>query len=136
MPMYDFHCPNCRKVSAVFRKIIHRDRTHMCGTCGTVTCRRISAPRVVTDIPGYSCPITGKWVEGRQAHRENLAQHGCRVLETGEAEAAAAYRRKSEEALERSIDETVEREIHSMTPEKRHALAADLEHFSADITRS
>lgn len=135
MPMYDFRCMGCRRTTAVFRKIVHRDLLHTCEVCGSQAQRVLSAPRVVADYAGYSCPITGKWVEGRKAHRENLARHGCRILEPGEREAASRYRQSQEEALEISIGNTVEAEIHAMPAEKRDALAADLEHFSATPVR-
>lgn len=136
MPMYDFHCKACRKTVPLFRKIINRDQPAICGSCGGDLERRIAAPRIVADYAGYSCPITGAWVEGRKSHRENLAKHGCRVLEPGEREAAERYRAKRDADLERSIGDTVEAEIHNMTPAKRDALAADLEHFSADVVRN
>lgn len=43
-------------------------------------------PQISKDYEGYNCPITGKRVEGRKAHRENLEKHGCRLFETGERE--------------------------------------------------
>ena len=42
------------------------------------------APAVWKDIGGYSCPITGREIGSRSTHRENLRQHGCRVLEPDE----------------------------------------------------
>lgn len=39
---------------------------------------------ISSDIAGYTCPVTGKWVEGRRAHRDNLKRRGCRLLEPGE----------------------------------------------------
>lgn len=50
--------------------------------------RRVSgsAAQISEDYKGYTCPITGDWVEGRRAHRENLKKHGCRVFEKGERE--------------------------------------------------
>lgn len=135
MPMYDFYCPQCDRCEPVFRKIVNRDLAQSCSRCGNPSERQISAPRIVADYAPYTCPITGTWIEGRKAHRENLAKHGCRILETGEREAAASYRRRMDEALERSIEDTVEAEIHNMTPAKRDALSADLEHFSAEAIR-
>jgi len=55
---------------------------------------------VVSDYSGYECPVTGKWIEGRAAHRENLKQTGCRLLEKGEAE--QSHRRRQENLEESS----------------------------------
>jgi hypothetical protein len=43
-------------------------------------------PQVSGDFAAYDCPITGKSIEGRVAHEENLRRHDCRILETGEKE--------------------------------------------------
>ncbi|HEY6018995.1 MAG TPA: hypothetical protein VIY48_03615, partial [Candidatus Paceibacterota bacterium] len=63
--------------------------------CGSPARRVISAPLFSVDQTGYDCPITGKWISSKREHRENLAQHGCRVLEDGETQASIA-RRKAE----------------------------------------
>ncbi len=135
MPMYDHHCPECGQNSTLWLKIAQLEETQLCRVCATPLQRRISAPRVLGDYSGYSCPITGKWIEGRRAHAENLAKHGCRVMESGEYEDAARFRRDSERRLDAAIERTVEEEIYKMPAEKRDALAADLTHFSADVVR-
>lgn len=43
-----------------------------------------AAPMVIGDFTPYDCPITGKMIEGRRAHEENLKRHDCRILEPGE----------------------------------------------------
>ncbi len=43
-------------------------------------------PRVIGDYAAYECPVTGKMIEGRRAHQENLNRHDCRILERGEKE--------------------------------------------------
>lgn len=45
-----------------------------------------NGPMISPDIAPYSCPITGKVIDGRMEHRENLARHDCRILEKGEVE--------------------------------------------------
>lgn len=42
--------------------------------------------QILRDIDGYTCPVSGKWIEGRAAHRENLKRTGCRIFEPGERE--------------------------------------------------
>ena len=46
----------------------------------------LPSPRVASDYEAYECPVTGKEIDGRRAHNENLKATGCRVLETGEHE--------------------------------------------------
>lgn len=42
------------------------------------------APTVLSDIPGYVSPATGKWVEGRVARKEDLKKAGCREIDPQE----------------------------------------------------
>lgn len=70
--------------------------------------------QVQSDINGYTCPVTGKWVDGRRDHRENLKRTGCRILETGEKERFVRDRpkeidRSSEKAADFLSDRIVER---------------------------
>jgi hypothetical protein len=78
----------------------------------------LSAPHIVMDYAGYSCPVTGEWVEGKAAHRENLARQDCRILEPGETEASRRTMRQSEADLDRSLDETADRILASLPSEK------------------
>lgn len=68
-------------------------------------------PRIhlALDYKAYSCPVTGKPVEGRRAHQENLKRTGCRLLERGEKEQNMRERAESDRKLERTIDAAVER---------------------------
>ena len=62
-------------------------------------------PMIGGDYKGYSCPVTGKWVEGKRAHAENLKQTGCRLLEKGEKEhLAKTQQREAKETAERTAD--------------------------------
>jgi putative FmdB family regulatory protein len=135
MPLYDYRCPNCECRFELFRSIADSDLPETC-CCGAVAERQISAPRVRGDIPAYDCPVTGKRIEGRKAHRENLARTGSRVFEPGEREAAARRRKASDEALERSVGDTVEAAIHQMPSRERDYLAAELQSgVSVDLIR-
>ena len=42
----------------------------------------VCAPLYTPDTPGYASPITGEWIEGRKARREDLKKHGC--IEAGD----------------------------------------------------
>jgi hypothetical protein len=88
------------------------------------------------DYPGYSCPVTGQWVEGRAAHRENLKRQGCRVLESGETEASRRAMRQSEEALDKSLDETADRMLASLpSHEVEHLCNAVADGMTATVER-
>lgn len=72
--------------------------------------RRPDAPFVQGDYEGYQSPITGEWIEGRRAHREDLKRHGCRVYEGRESEQRVANRARAEQ--DRRIDQVAERAAH------------------------
>lgn len=137
MPLYAYRCPSCKHRADVFKRIVNLDRPESClkGCTGEME-RQISAPRIIGDYEGYDCPVTGKRIEGRKAHRENLARQGCRILEPGEKEAVARNRARADKELEAAVDATVEQEIHSMSADKRDRLAAELQHgVSVDVVR-
>lgn len=59
-------------------------------------------PHLVSDYEAYECPVTGKMIEGRAAHRENLKRTGCRLFEPGEREQYIKNEsRRREETAER-----------------------------------
>lgn len=63
--------------------------------------------RLVTqsDYEAYECPVTGKMIEGKAAHQENLKRTGCRILEPGEMEQA---KRNGKKIREESVDKIVD----------------------------
>lgn len=71
------------------------------------------------DLPGYHSPVTGKWVEGRKARREDLLRTGSRPWE-----GLAAERKEAERAnagKERQLDNLAEKMAHrawDMAPER------------------
>lgn len=136
MPFYTYRCLECGYKDFVLRKIDDRDKDRpRCPAHGEMS-RIIEAPRIAPDYPGYTCPITGTWIEGRRAHEENLARHGCRVLEPGESNEVDKRRKAADEALDKSIEATVEQTIHEMPVRKREQLAAELQSgISADVVR-
>jgi hypothetical protein len=62
------------------------------------------------DLPGYASPITGEWIEGRRARRDDLKRHGCRPYEGREQEEKVAARARAEQ--ERKIDSLAEKMAH------------------------
>jgi hypothetical protein len=98
--------------------------------------REIAAPMVLGDYAGYECPRTGRWIEGRKAHQENLKRLGCRVLEPGEKEDFDRNKKAEELAFTAKIEGTVESLIHEMPIEKREALVKDIQNgASVDVIR-
>ncbi len=128
MPMYDYRC-GCGKRFTKMVKLtdFQSPQFHECGSNEPAQ-KLISAPAVRGDYPGYDCPVTGKWIEGRKAHQENLKRTGCRLYEPGETSAYQQQVRKDDEALEASIEATADQLITSLPVEKRDRLAAEMEH--------
>ena len=98
--------------------------------------RQISAPTVIGDYAGYTCPVSGRWIEGRKAHTENLRRTGSRLFEPGEREAYSAARAKDDQILEAKIERTADEFIAKLPGEKRDRLAAEMENgLDVQLTR-
>lgn len=126
MPTYDYECPKCERRY----EIVHRmsdEAPRFCPADEYPMRRLISAPRVQGDYPGYQCPATGKWIEGRRAHEENLRRQGCHVRETGEGEALARRRAEADRELERIAEAEAVHFVNTAPPEKVAVLAGELE---------
>lgn len=84
MPRYAYRCP-CGLVAHEFNTIAERDSGPRC--CGTVMTRVIEAPQIQAQIlgggalPGYECPVTGRYVTSRRERRNIMAEHG--LVEAG-----------------------------------------------------
>ena len=126
MPTYTFRCRDCGQVFDKFLKLADYEAPQVC-SCGAVAERKICAPAIRADYPGYSCPVTGKWIEGRRAHTENLAQQGCRVFEPGEKEALIRRKAAEEERFEKSLDETTESLLANLPSRKMEKLVGEIE---------
>lgn len=130
MPLYDFECETGHRFE---RQVPLKDfeATQYCD-CLAPAKRLISTPRFSVEQVGYSCPVTGKWVNSGREHRENLKRHNCRVLETGEKEAAAAFRKRADDEFDKKVEATVEKEIETMPSEKKEKLYSELTRGGAD----
>lgn len=131
MPLYDFECTEGHCFERMVR-LKDFEAEQFC-SCNAPAKRLISAPMIQVESVGYNCPVTGDWIGSKRAHNDNLAKHGCRVLESGEKEAAAAYRQKAEAEFDRKIEDTVEREIEAMPSAKKEALANELTRGKVDL---
>jgi hypothetical protein len=63
-----------------------------------------TGPIILADYGAYDCPVTGKMVEGRHAHSENLKRQGCRLLEKGETREQG---RRVEESFQAGLDQVL-----------------------------
>jgi hypothetical protein len=66
---------------------------------------------IMADLPGYVSPVSGKWVEGRKARRDDLARTHSRPYEGREQEQKEIerQRRYDEARQEKRIDESANR---------------------------
>ena len=86
------------------RKIAEMQQAELC-ECGNFAQKVILRGNILPDLPGYECPITGKWIEGRRAHTENLKRHGCRVYEAGETKEFIKNKpKRDEQAVDKMLD--------------------------------
>jgi len=127
MPLYDYECKACRRVVEVVVKLSELDFQQTCRMCSKPMQRLMSAPNIQMDLPGYNCPVSGKWVEGRAAHRANLAKHGCRVLEAGEKTQAEKRRAEADKQLEDKMATTMARAVEALPQDKKQRLCQEME---------
>lgn len=125
MPIYEYKCA-CGKRFDRYLRLADYAEPQIC-ECGQIAAKQLSAPAVQGDFAGYTCPITGKWIEGRRAHNENLARHGCRVLETGETAQAKLNAAAAEDALVERFAETAVSIVEQMSSAKREQLGRELQ---------
>lgn len=62
------------------------------------------------DLPGYESPVSGQWIEGRKARREDLLRTHSRPWEGREQELKQANRIVAER--ERKLDQLAEKIAH------------------------
>lgn len=129
MPLYTYRCA-CGHTERAMVRIAERDDTRYCthAPLPTPMERVFEAPMVGPDYAAYDCPVTGRMIEGRRAHRENLKRHGARVAEPGERQEAQARAKAEEESLIARVGESVEADIAALPAEKRERLGAEMEH--------
>lgn len=138
MPVYDYRCATCGRGREVILRLAELDSAVVnCQNCQFPMNRQISAPAIVADYPGYTSPTTGRWIEGRQAHREELARTGCRVFESGEKEEFLRRKAQREREFDKAIDETADELLATMPSDKRDKLTAELDNgLDVQVTRT
>lgn len=86
--------------------------------------RRGDLHQVIPDTPGYYSPVTGKWIEGKKARRDDLARTGSRPWEGMEQEQKEAARRKAyeDQKADKMLDKSVRQAWYQLDPRKREKL--------------
>ena len=107
MPVYEYHCDSCRKNFTAYKKLANY-REPQLHTCGALGVKVISKPMVAVDYPAYESPASGRRIEGKKAHLEELARTGCRLLEPGERQDAEKKRAVEDRKLDKIVDTTVD----------------------------
>ena len=126
MPLYTYKCPCCQRTFDRFLKLAEYDLAQVCD-CGKAAIKQLAAPAVRGDYAGYSCPVTGAWIEGRRAHEENLRRHGCRVLEPGETAETKRHHALEEQKFDQEVEKTAEQFIASLPSQKLDQLASEMQ---------
>ncbi len=108
MPIYEYRCPTCGDKFTGFKKLENYREPQPCA-CGAIAEKVISKPMVAVDYPAYQSPASGKWVEGRKAHIEDLKRSGCRIFEPGEREDAKRRTAADEKQMDTFIDNSVDK---------------------------
>lgn len=120
MPIYTYHCIRCDRVEEAYRSISNRHDAPEC--CGEKTQIHIVAPAVQPDIPGYESPVTGKWVEGKSARREDLRRTGCRPYDPEERKDAKRWHAENEKVMDAKLEASAWKAWYSMSPDKRRRM--------------
>jgi putative FmdB family regulatory protein len=113
MPIYAYRCPTCEVDFEVYRSIAQMRQRELHEPCSKLAYKVITAaPMMGTDYAGYDCPISGKRIEGRRAHIENLKRHNCRLYEAGETQEFIKRKAaRDDEATNRLLDRILPQSI-------------------------
>lgn len=126
MPLYTYACDGTGKLFDRFLKLENYKEPQVC-KCGSSASKQLAAPYVRGDYEPYECPVSGKMIEGRKAHEENLKRTGCRILEPGEIKDNKRNQAQAEASFEASVEETIEEVVAQLPTEKKVKLAAEIE---------
>lgn len=133
MPTYSYRCPSCQAFRYIVKSLAKLNQPECCfNACEGMMERQISAPAIRGDYAGYNCPVTGKWIEGRRAHEENLKEQGCRVFEPGERNANEQHRRHDDAQLDKQVEQTAGEFVAKLDGDARDQLGKALEQ-GADV---
>lgn len=122
MPIYEAMC-ECGHGEDYYATVDERHVTPWC--CGKPMHKVIlSASMVAGDLPSYTSPIDGKWVDGRRQRNEDLKRAGCRPWEglDQEKKEAAKQEKYAEAKLDASLTKSVSETFYQLPPSKREIL--------------
>jgi putative FmdB family regulatory protein len=113
MPLYEYMCPQCEKSFTVFKKLVDylTPAEHSCGTEGL---RIISRPMIAVDYPAYISPASGRLIQGKKQHEDELKRTGCRLLEPGERNDMERRKKEADVKEDKMIDTMVEKTFTEM----------------------
>jgi hypothetical protein len=120
MPMYDYQCQHCGNHEVAYRHISGRHEGPMC--CENGMALVILPALVAPDLPGYESPVTGKWIEGRAARREDLKRSGCRPYEEGERQEYLRQKSHSEKVNDKKLFDALATTYYALPESKRRVL--------------
>lgn len=81
-------------------------------------------PLIFGDTPSYQSPITGLWVDGRVARREDMKRSGSRPWEglAQEKKESARQNQYAEQRLDASLTKSASEAFYQLPPSKRNLL--------------
>lgn len=130
MPCYEYACANGH-IFDRFLPLARYAEPQTC-ECGAASQKRLTAPLIVQDLPGYQSPVDGRWVEGRRARREDLARNNCVPYEPSMKDEQRRRQAQADEKLGRDIEHHFDAEVSRMPARKKELLEQELR-SGADI---
>lgn len=138
MPIYAYLCEKGHHFDR-FLPLARYAEPQTC-ECGASSTKRLTAPLVIADLPGYQSPVDGRWVEGKRARREDLARNNCVPYEPSMKDEQQRRQKQADEKLGHDIEHHFDAEVSRMPARKRELLeqelrsGADLEYTRSSVT--
>lgn len=134
MPLYDFKCTDGHGFER-FLPLSEYDTPQKC-ECGADAVKQLSAPMVLGDLPGYTSPVDGRWVEGRTARREDLRRTGCVPWEPGMRQDSERKSSEKDNRFEETLESVVSTELAQLPARSRESLEKEVQAgASAEVVR-
>lgn len=124
MPIYAYRCHQGHHFDR-YLPLARYAEPQVC-ECGAASEKRITAPLVVCDLPGYRSPVDGRWVEGRRARREDLARNNCVPYEPSMKGEYMKRIEQDDEKVGREVEQAFDAEVAQMPARKKELLEQEL----------
>lgn len=124
MPVYTYRCASCQTPFEKFKRVV--DYLEPEFHCEQRAIKTLTPALLMTDLPGYTSPVDGRWVEGRAARREDLKRNGCREYDPSERVNFIKDRELAEEKFDREVDATLDAQIATMPARKLELLEQEV----------